>query len=175
LQREGQEANLTTKLELARGGRIYFGQLETYDQDDHVDSSVPIIARRNSGDGNGAASESWKAIRIDDSRLHDAAWMYVGAGPKRGEIWGVLDASLDAKQPELLVAHSTDGGATFALINLHKPSDSADFDSFCLGPDGIGRITLYISGDEDASARPGYYHFRTSDFGKTWSNNAQYE
>ena len=163
------EPDLSHQVHLSRGGRVYFGTLSTYDNDDNAVTSIPIIARKN--------GEQWSAIRIDDPRLKNASWAYVGAGPNRGEVWGVLDASLDDDQPDLVFAHSTDGGATFALSSLQKPNASADFDSFCIGPDHKGRVTVYLSGDAgpgEKTFRPGFYHFRTNDGGKTWSS-PQYE
>jgi hypothetical protein len=161
LRTDDGDVQLGTKLQLAKGGTIYFGAINTYDEDENVNSSIPIIARLNDG--------KWKMLRIDDKRLHDADWSYVAAGPHRGEIWGMLDRALDAKQPDLLIAHSIDGGATFSQTALHKPNAVADFDSFCLGPDGNGRLTLYASGADESVDRPGFYHYRTTDGGRTWS------
>ena len=156
------EADLSHQLRLSRGGRIYFGTINTFDNDEKQTSSLPIIAKKT--------GDSWRALVVEDPRLKDASWSYVGGGPHHGEVWGVLDASLDADQPELLLAHSSDGGATFTLTALHKPDPKADFDSFCIGPDKKGRVTVYVSPDPDSgSTKPGYYHFRTSDDGKTWS------
>ena len=156
------EPDLSHQLHLSRGGRIYFGTIDSYDSDDRQIKSQPIIAKKN--------GDSWKALPIRDERLKDAAWSYVGGGPMRGELWGVLDASLDDDQPDLILVHSTDGATTFELTALHKPDAAADFDSFCIGPDMHGRVTLYLSPDPDAkSLKAGYYHFRTTDGGKTWS------
>ena len=82
--------------------------------------------------------------------MKDAAWSYVGGGPHRGEVWGVLDAASMRINPNLLLAHSSDGGATFTLVALHKPDPKADFDSFCIGPDKKGRVTVYVSPDPDS-------------------------
>ena len=79
LVKEG-EANLSHQLNLSRGGRIYFGTIDTYDNDDKQIASLPIIAKKN--------GDSWKALPIRDDRLKDAAWSYVGGGPMRGELWG---------------------------------------------------------------------------------------
>lgn len=162
------KANLTQQLNLSRGGHIYFGELDTYDDDDNVTSSVPILAKRVHG--------NWKALPIIDPRLKNANWAYVGAGPHHGEVWGVLDASLDDNQPDLVLAHSTDGGATYSLSSLHKPDEVASFDSFCIGPDDQGRITVYVDAGDDAQhAKPGYYTYRTNDGGKSWSTKPDYE
>jgi hypothetical protein len=162
------EVNLTHQLNLSHGGRIYFGELDSYDDDDNQTASIPILAKKVHG--------QWKALPINDSRLKNANWAYVAAGPNRGEVWGVLDASLDDNQPDLLLAHSTDGGATFELSPLHKPDEVASFESFCIGPDNKGRITVYVSSEDDAkTAKPGYYNFRTTDGGKTWSPATDYE
>src|SRR4051812_42159231 len=56
LQSAEVEANLTDQVRLARGGRIYFGQLDTYDADDNVTATRPIIAQK-SGD-------RWSALPI---------------------------------------------------------------------------------------------------------------
>jgi len=161
LVKEG-EANLSHQLNLSRGGRIYFGTIDTYDNDDKQIASLPIIAKKN--------GDSWKALPIRDDRLKDAAWSYVGGGPMRGELWGVLDAGLDEDQADLLLAHSIDGGATFTLAALRKPDPAADFDSFCIGPDKKGRVTLYLAPDPNAKKMTaGYYHFRSTDGGATWS------
>ncbi|HEX3358953.1 MAG TPA: hypothetical protein VHS31_18385 [Tepidisphaeraceae bacterium] len=156
------EPDMSHQLRLTRGGRIYFGTLSTFDNDDQPTSSVPIIARKH--------GEDWQAIAIRDNRLKNASWAYVGGGPNRGEVWGVLDAGLDDDQPDLLIAHSTDGGDTFSLRALHKPDPAADFDSFCIGPDHNGRITIYLDAENASnSSKPGYYHFRTTDGGQSWS------
>jgi hypothetical protein len=149
---------------MLRSGLIYFGALETYDDEDQVVSSAPIIARQSRG--------NWRGVRIDDPRLKNASWIFVGAGPNQGEIWGVLDQGVEDKddlQEDLLIAHSIDGGQTFALTSLHKPDASATFDSLCIGPDGHGRVTAYLPGEEDSIQRPGYYHYRTTDFGRSWA------
>jgi hypothetical protein len=61
------------------------------------------------------------------------------------------------------------------VIEFPKPRASADFDSFSLGPDGKGRLTVYLSGEEASVSRPGYYHYRSADGGKTWSKTPDYE
>jgi hypothetical protein len=159
-----REPNLSHQLHLSRGGRIFFGTLDTYDNDDKLVACLPIFARKNGA--------HWVALPLTDSRLKNASWAYVAAGPQRGEVWGILDACLEDDQPDLLVAHSTDSGATFSISAVHKPDESADFDSFCIGPDQRGRITIYLSADNAGKGKghkPGYYHFRTADGGATWS------
>jgi hypothetical protein len=161
------EPNLSHQIRLSRGGRLYFGTMDSFNNDEEVVGSVPILAKKVGGD--------WVALPLTDPRLKDAAWAYTGGGPKPGEVWGVLDASLNVNQADLILAHSTDAGATFTISALHKPDEAADFDSFCLGPDGKGRISVYLSAEvSSASAKPGFYHFRTIDGGKTWSS-AEYE
>ncbi len=94
LTKEG-EPNLSHQLHLSRGGRVYFGTIDTFDNDDKQIASLPIIARKN--------GDTWRALAIRDPRLKEAAWSYVGGGPNRGEVWGVLDAALDDDQPDLML------------------------------------------------------------------------
>src|SRR5438552_2821441 len=61
LLRADEQPNLTHKLTLSRTGLIYFGALETYDNDEQVVTSAPIILRKTNG--------RWRGIRITDPRL----------------------------------------------------------------------------------------------------------
>jgi hypothetical protein len=166
IMRADEETNLVYKLQFARDqGPIYFGELNTYDDNDGPMTSAPIIAQK--------VGQKWRAIRIDDSRLKNAAWVQVAAGPGRGEIWGVLDQSVgesDELQSDILVAHSTDAGETFSLTALRKPDAAAAFDSLCVARDGRGRLTVYLAaGDTSDRVRAGYYSFTTADKGRSWS------
>src|SRR5438094_463330 len=73
LLRADEQPNLTHKLTLWRTGLIYFGALETSDDDEQIVTSAPIILRKANG--------HWRGIRISDPRLKNASWAYVGAGP----------------------------------------------------------------------------------------------
>jgi hypothetical protein len=166
VMRADEETNLAYKLQFARDqGSIYFGELNTFDDNDQPMTSAPIIAEK--------VGQKWRAIRIDDSRLKNAAWMLVAAGPGRSEIWGVLDQSVDDSdelQSDILVAHSTDAGETFSLLALRKPDAAAAFDSLCVAPDGHGRLTVYLAaGDASSQVRAGYYSFTTTDKGRSWT------
>jgi hypothetical protein len=160
--RDDEQPDMTYQIASKRSPHIYFGQLDVFDDDDKVTATTPIIAwNRN---------DHWTAIKISDSRLKNAAWKYVVAGPTRGEIWGVLDQDLDDKENDVLLVHSIDAGQTFNLIAIRKPKPAADFDSFCMDRTGHGRVTVYLEmGDGKHDERPGYYHYRTTDGGKTWS------
>jgi hypothetical protein len=156
------EPNLSHQIRLSKGGRLYFGTMDRYNNDDEVIASIPILAKKVDGE--------FVGLPLADTRLRDAAWAYAGGGPNKGEVWGVLDASLNANQPDLLVVHSTDAGATFTIRAIAKPDEVAEFDSFCMGPDGNGRVSVYVGADVSSDAiKPGYYHYRTTDGGKTWS------
>jgi len=61
------------------------------------------------------------ALKIDDPRLVNAGWSYIAAGPTTPEFWGVLDASVDDRQPSVLIAHSTDSGTTVQITSIAKP------------------------------------------------------
>jgi hypothetical protein len=141
---------------------VLFGQFDRYSDDGDVIATEPVIAYKD-------PSDATHVLRIPDPRLHDAAWMFVASGPKRGEIWGVLDASLEAKQANIVLVHSTDDGTTFSLIAIRKPDRRADYDSFCLDNAGHGRLTVYMAGDEKRHLEPGFYNYFSTDGGLTWS------
>lgn len=166
LEKDGAEANMLYQIKTKRSQRICFGQLETYDDDDNVVSTVPCVAW--------VSHDHWQAVEIDDSRLNNAAWETVVAGPSKGEIWGILDQNLDDRQANVLLVHSTDGGETFQITAIAKPSENADYDSFCMDEHGHGRMTVYLDAKNEKHAKAGFYHYRTTDGGRTWSK-AEYE
>ena len=167
-------------------------------------AGVPIFfgtASNSDGDGGGVAliaeklGDQMRAIPLEDARLSNPQWMYTGAGPALGEIWGVLDDTGDAPAADLLLVHSTDAGATWHLSAIHKPVNQADFSDFVMDREGHGRLSVYLSADcpdetpaskrlagprQPGKRKPrrdpikaGSYHYRTTDGGKTWA--MQYE
>jgi hypothetical protein len=166
LEQNGAEATMWYQIRTKRTQRICFGQLETFDDDDNVVTTIPVIAW--------ISHQQWTAVSIHDARLKNAAWTNVVAGPAKGEIWGILDQNLDARQRDILLVHSTDAGETFQIQSLAKPSRQADYDSFCMDARGHGRLSVYLDAANDKSAKPGFYHYRTTDGGRTWSS-AEYE
>jgi hypothetical protein len=145
------------------GRALLFGQLDTYNDDGDVIATEPVIAYKD-------AADVTQVLRINDRRLHDAAWQFVATGPKTGEIWGVLDASLEAMQESILLVHSTDDGKTFAVIAIHKPDRRADYDSLSLDKTGRGRLSVFMAGDAKRHLLQGYYNYLTTDGGATWSS-----
>ena len=92
---------------------LYFGQAETYDNDDNVIATEPIVVAR--------VGASWMALSLADPRIDNAEWLFNAAGPKAGEIWGVLDDQIDEKSAAvLLLAHSSDAGQTWTITPLPK-------------------------------------------------------
>src|SRR5690349_13697807 len=77
LEADGGERVIDSKLRLSKGGTIYFGTIETRDDDDKVVTSVPVIARRLHGD--------YVAVPVVDPRLKNASWQLMAGGPNRGE------------------------------------------------------------------------------------------
>jgi hypothetical protein len=148
------------------GQSVYFGQLETYDNDGEVDGSIPVLARRSGQDVLG--------IKVQSDTKANESWAYVGAGPTKNEIWGIIDANLDDATADLLLVHSGDGGKSFAVQRLHKPHPAAQFDSFSMSREGVGRVSVYLARADAGARGAGYYHYRTKDGGRTWSS-AQYE
>jgi hypothetical protein len=140
---------------------IYFGQLATLGNDGKATATVPVMGFKK--------DNRLMAMKIDDPRLVNAEWSYIAAGPTAREFWGVLDASLDDHQPDIVIAHSTDAGTTLQIVSLPKPLPVAAFDSFCMDRQGHGRISLYVYRDQAKLRRAGYYHYRTTDGGKSWT------
>jgi hypothetical protein len=158
------EVNLTDKLAPpATAVNIYFGELDDYGNDPDNDqpiAALPIIAV-NDGD-------NWMALPLGGEGMRDAGWHYVAAGPGAKEIWGAIDTVAGDSRASFVLAHSTDGGATFEMTDFHKPTRRAEFFDFAMDHNGHGRATISL----DADAGPhkaGLYHYQTSDDGKTWS------
>jgi hypothetical protein len=148
------------------GQTVYFGQLETYDDDGEVNGSIPVLARRSGQDVFG--------VKVQSDAKANESWAYVGAGPTKNEIWGIVDANLDDVTADLLLVHSGDGGRSFAVQRMHKPHPAAQFDSFSMSHEGVGRVSVYLARADAGPRGAGYYHYRTKDGGRTWSS-AQYE
>jgi hypothetical protein len=140
---------------------LFFGELATSDNNDKVTASIPLIGFKK--------NDKMMSLKIEDQRLVNASWSYIAAGPTTQEFWGVLDASLDDHQFEIVMVHSTDSGSTLQISSLPKPLPVAVFDSFCMDREGHGRLSLYVYRDQAKLKRAGYYHYRTSDGGKTWT------
>jgi hypothetical protein len=164
-RRLGADANVDFSFVLrpVNAPQIYFGQINHQDGKGDTDSTEPILATR-------PPDSPWRATGIELGReFPNGTWMYVGAGPRRGEAWAVLDSDSDLKgmSDAIAILHSEDGGQTWSATIVEKPTRSATYDSFCLGPQH-GRLTVYQPAGERA-ARPGYYHFATLDGGRTWA------
>jgi hypothetical protein len=164
---EDWQANLTDKLDAPQVNQaLYFGELDAYtdpDADtstDAPDDAIPILAIKT--------DESWKAIPLVSVSLRQAGWKYVAAGPAPGEVWGALDTVAGDSRPRFVLAHSTDGGASFTLTPFTKPCKLAQFFDFAMSRDGHGRATVSL--DTDCGPhQAGLYHYQTSNDGKTWS------
>jgi hypothetical protein len=163
------EANFTDKLTPpAAEETIYFGELDQFGNDPDNDepiAALPIIAVRKGG--------SWMAVPLTSEGMRDAGWRYVGAGPGAKEIWGAIDTVAGDSRANFVLAHSSDGGATFVMTVFRKPTRRAEFFDFAMDRDGHGRVTISLDSDV-GSHKAGRYHYQTSDDGKTWSA-PQYE
>jgi hypothetical protein len=165
------QANLTDKLAppQTKDATIYFGEVDEYDgpeEDAKLLSALPIIALKD--------GTAWKAVPVVGPGLANADWKYVGAGPAKREIWGVLDTAVGDGGSDLFLAHATDGGTTFQLFKLHKPAPQATVFDFAMSRDGKGRVIVSL--DESVGhARPGTYYYETTDDGKTWSEHPRFE
>jgi hypothetical protein len=156
------EVDLRQHLPGAKQGEIYFGQADTIDGQGESSSTVPLIVA--------ARGKQWVGLSLADDRLTNAEWQFVASGPAADEIWGVLDDTLTNRGQRILLVHSVDAGATWSVIAINKPFASGEYDSFAMSASGRGRVTIYVPGNAKHPARAGFYHFRTTDGGKTWSD-----
>ncbi len=165
------QANLTDKLSppQVKDHAVYFGEVDAYDgpeQDAKLVSSLPILAVK--------AGDAWRAVPVVGPGLANTGWRYVGAGPAKLEVWGVLDTAVGDGGPDLFLAHSTDGGGAFKLFKLHKPAGPATVFDFAMGRDGHGRVIVSLD-EAVGRAKPGLYYYETTDDGQTWSTHPRFE
>jgi hypothetical protein len=168
LEAEDMQVSLTDKLDPPDAAQtVYFGEADEFDSDDTTTpvGALPLIA---------VHAGNWRAIPLVGPALEDAGWKYVGAGPARNEIWGVLDTSAGDSQPQFVIAHSTNGATTFTLKVMDKPTRLATVADFAMSRNGHGRVTLSLDTD-CGKFKAGLYHYDTTDDGKTWSTNPRYE
>ncbi len=169
MQLDNVQITLTDKLTSpAVASTLYFGEADEYENDDSDTpvAAVALIARK--------VDAAWKAVPVVGEGLEDAGWKYVGAGPARREVWGVLDTSAGESQGQFVIAHSTDAGLTFTLKPVTKPCKLATVADFAMSRDGHGRVTLSLDTD-CGSIKAGLFHYVTTDDGKTWSKTPRYE
>ena len=89
-----RDVDLRNRITYEGAHDFYFGQAETYDGDGDVSATVPLIVT--------AVKGAWLALNLEDERLKNAEWQYIASGPAAGEIWGVLDDSLNHEGKVLL-------------------------------------------------------------------------
>jgi hypothetical protein len=164
----GVEVSLTQRIQFTGGRELLFGQAEAYDENDDVVATSPVIVQDRGGVRTG--------VSVADPRLANGEWQFVGTGPRRGEAWGVLDDTLTSRGRAVLLVHTTDSGATWTVTPIDKPFGAAgEYDSFAMSRDGHGRLTIYVAGTRQRPRRAGFYHFRTTDGGATWSPSPEHE
>jgi hypothetical protein len=96
-------------------------------------------------------------------------WVHAAACPARHELFAILDDSSESRAWALTLLHSTDGGATWAtLAAVKKPTNAAEYAGFALGKNGAGRLSMHLDDDTDKLGH-GYYHYATTDGGKSWT------
>jgi hypothetical protein len=126
---------------------------------DAINLNEPLILRRVAG--------VWKFVEMPS--LNHTAWVYAGASYERGELWAILDSTLDSSTAGLYLLRSTDHGATWRMFSgLKPPSLSAEFVEFSMDAKGAGKIIVHQDDDTDAAPR-GLYAYATVDAGKTWT------
>jgi hypothetical protein len=147
---------------------VYFGEVDVYDGDDDDDPSeaTPLIGVKE--------GDTFKAVTVPSPAAANTGWRYVAAGPAPGSIWGCLDTVAGDSGWSVIVAHSTDGGATFAFKIFRKPCREGSFYDFGMTRDGHGKMTIAL--DTDCGRhKAGLYHFDTTDAGATWSAEPRFE
>jgi hypothetical protein len=158
--RGAEQVEFVRTLQPVSGPAIYFGHVLASDPRRKAPRTSPVIATRD--------HNRWKAVEVADARAVDASWAYIGAGPERGHAWGVLEPppTRDGSAAHLLLVHSADSGATWRTIPLIKPSSTGRYDSIAMSR-YRGRVTVYQPPGA-SGARPGFYHYQTTDLGATW-------
>jgi hypothetical protein len=160
---ENHDVDLRNVLAFEKTGDVYFGQADTYEGDHETATATqPLMVAASKG--------AWLAIDFRDPRLPNAEWQFVASGPAEGEVWGVLDDTLTHKGKVILLAHSTDAAVTWSVSAINKPFDSGEYDSFAMDSAGHGRLSIYLAPTSKRPGRAGFYHFRTTDGGKSWSS-----
>jgi hypothetical protein len=162
---DDHDVDLRNVISFPRRSDVYFGQCERQDPDGDTVSTAPLVVAAGGSRGQG----SWLALDFSDPRLPNAEWQFVATGPAKGEVWGVLDDTLTSRGAIVLLVHSTDSGATWTISPIAKPFESGEYDSFAMDSTGHGRLTIYLAPTNKHPRRAGFYHFRTTDGGKTWS------
>jgi hypothetical protein len=158
---DDHDIDLRNVIHFEKDRDVYFGQSERYDADGNAVATVPLIVAGKKG--------AWLALSVADPRLPNAEWQFVASGPREGEMWGVLDDTLTGRAKIILLAHSLDAGVTWTLSQVIKPFEAGEYDSFAMDKSGRGRLTVYIAPTKNYPRRAGFYHFRTTDAGQTWS------
>jgi hypothetical protein len=166
---DGQETAFTDKLRPPLASQtLYFGEVDSFDGPDSADPSatVPVIAVKD--------DDGFKAVAVPLKSAANTAWKYVAAGPAAGSIWGCLDTATGESGKSVIVAHSTDGGATFSFMTFKKPCKMAVFYDFGMTRDGHGRVTIALDTD-CGKHKAGLYHYETTDAGVTWPAEPRFE
>jgi hypothetical protein len=169
MEDDNMQVTMTDKLSSPQtNDTIYFGEIDEFASDDDQTpiAAVPVIAVH--------PDAGWKAVSLTGRGIENAGWKYVGAGPGKKEIWGVLDTSAGETRSRFVVAHSTDGGDTFTLRVFLKPCRLAVVSDFAMTRGGHGRVTLSLD-TESGKSKPGLYNYDTADDGATWSDVPRFE
>jgi hypothetical protein len=124
-----------------------------------ADSGPPAILKK--------IGATWRIVQLDEA-VHQE-WVYAAACPPRQEIWAILDLAGDAKAWQLTLLRSTDNGLSWQFFSaVKKPSNAAIYAGFALAKNGQGRLSMHLEEETDGHPK-GYYHYRTTDGGKTWA------
>lgn len=96
-------------------------------------------------------------------------WVHAAASPARHELFAWMDDASASRAWQLTVWHSTDAGLNWQTLSaVKKPTNAAEFAGFVMAKNGAGRLSMHLDDDTDNLGH-GYYHYATTDGGKTWT------
>lgn len=128
-------------------------------ENDEKKTGSPVVIKKVNG--------SWKIVELTEAGRSE--WVYVGLCPPRKEIWGVLDLATAERAESLTMLRSTDEGATWQFFSaVKKPIADAEYAGFSMDQRGIGRLSMHLE-EDTGPVLHGYYHYATTDGGKTWT------
>ena len=133
------------------------------------DLSQPVVLALDDG--------AWRVHRLvvdgEAEPIRGSRWKYAGTTRDGPTLWAVLDNDQESLGWELWLLRSVDGGRTWRMGAAPKVSYWAGFEELRMNEKGVGRVTIALDEDYPGGTpdtwRAGLYHYRTEDFGATWS------
>jgi len=109
----------------------------------------------------------WNVFHFNTDHLDRHYWVGVFIASDLPYIWGIAEYGYGDQGERLEIIMSADYGETFCHVaSLLKPHYSAEFRAFHMNQKGYGQLVIY---NEESSFHSGYYIYKTSDWGNSWS------